>query len=277
MNIAYNLSDIGQYYNADAAYKQHLKYTNCKRFYFGSYFCSKYCFKSIHFFITNLLTYIIENQFRVTLVVPTVPEHENTQLKQHIEYFFECCGGYADELVVNDYGMLYFAEQLQKRFPFHITAGRLFFKNFRDPRYSAYSEEITNVFFPDTLRKRVSAFEIDITSQHMDFSDIDDEIQIHAHYPYTYVSCGQNCEFAASSQPEGYRFIGIPRCGFSCMNGYMETTANNTPFLLVGKGVYAKYNMSTKYTRMPDRFIYWPADEFLKSGTEYESKDTGAF
>lgn len=274
MNIAYNLADIGLYYREGTAYEQHLKDTRCSRFYIGSYFCGKYCLKSIHFFMPNLLTFFTENQFCVTFVIPTSPEHESVHLKQSIEYLLEYCGNCIDELVVNDYGMLEFAVQLQERYPIKITAGRLFSKNFRDPRYSAYEKETAYSFIPEILQKKVSAIEIDLVSENIDFSDLDSEIQIHAHYPYTYVTCGQNCEFAASIQPEGYRFIGGRGCGLSCMNGYMETSANDALFLLVGKGVYTKSNLSTNYVRKPDRFIYWPADEFLKPGNENENTNT---
>lgn len=221
--------------------------------------------------MANFLTYFYVNHFRATLVIPAASEHESIHLKQNIEYFLEYCGNCIDELVVNDYGMLEFAEQLQERYAIRITAGRLFSKNFRDPRYPAYGKETAYSFFPGLLQNKVSAVEIDIVSEHMDLSEVDSEIQIHAHYPYTYVTCGQNCEFAASTQPEGYRYIGGRGCGLSCMNGYMETSANDSLFLLVGKGVYTKSNLSTSYARKPDRFIYWPADEFLKPGNENEN------
>jgi len=265
MNIAYNLSDIALYYNGDSGYTQHLRDTGCSRFYIGSYFCGKYFMRSIHFFMQYLSGFFTENQLHVTLVIPSVPETSNEALKQSISGFFACCGEYADELVVNDYGMLQFAQQLKDFYPVRITAGRMFSKNFRDPRYPNYGKESSLVFFPEMLRGAVSAIEVDLTSSKLDFSEIDDAIEIHAHYPYVYVTGGQNCQFAAAMHPAGQQFIGRPGCGLSCMNGYMETTAEDAVFFHIGKGLYTRNDAPVVYSKTPDRFIYWPADEFLKN------------
>lgn len=272
MDIAYNLSDILLYYNGGSAYTQHLKDTGCSRFYIGSYFCGKYCMRSMNFFLQNLLGFIMENHLRVTLVIPSVPAPQNDMLKQDITNFFTYCGGYADELVVNDYGMLQFARQLQTVYPVRITAGRIFSKNFRDPRYPEYEKETSLVFFPEMLRGNVSAIEVDLTSSKLDFTEIDDDIQIHAHYPYVYVTGGQNCQFAAAIHPVGQQFIGRPGCGLSCMNGYMETTAEDAVFLYLGKGLYTRNDTPVIYSKTPDRFIYWPADEFLKAENDTVSE-----
>ncbi|MCC8029450.1 MAG: hypothetical protein LIO75_06625 [Lachnospiraceae bacterium] len=266
MNIAYSLSDVALYYNGGPNYMQHLKDTGCSRFYIGSYFCGKYCMRSMHFFMQNLSVFFTEQQFRVTLVIPPVPGPQNDMLKQDILSFFAYCGGCTDELAVNDYGMLQFARQLQAWYPIRVTAGRIFSRNFRDPRYPEFEKEASLVFFPEMLRGNVSALEVDLTASRLDFSEIDDDIEIHAHYPYVYVTGGQNCQFAAAMHPAGQQFIGRPGCGLSCMNGYMETTAEDAVFLHLGKGVYTRQDAPVSYSRTPDRFIYWPADEFLKHG-----------
>lgn len=274
MDIAYNLSDIALYYNGGSGYTQHLADTGCSRFYFGSCFCEKYCMRSMHFFMQNLSGFFMENQLHATLVIPSVPETVNDMLKQNISSFFAYCGDCADELVVNDYGMLQFARQLQEFYPVRITAGRLFAKNFRDPRYPDFGKETARVFFPERLRGSISAMEIDLTASKLDFSEIDDAIEIHAHYPYIYVTGGQNCQFAAAIHPAGQQFIGRPGCGLSCMNGYMETTAENAVFLHVGKGLYTRNDSPTAYSRTLDRFIYWPADEWLKSNPNHVNSDS---
>ncbi|MCD7982266.1 MAG: hypothetical protein LUF32_08160 [Clostridiales bacterium] len=271
MNIAYNLSDIALYYNGGPDYTQHLKDTGCSRFYFGSYFCGKYCMRSMNFFMQSLSGFFRENSLSVSLVIPPAPGPENEMLKQGIQSFFAYCGDCADELVVNDYATLQLGRQLQSWYRFRLTAGRLFSKNFRDPRYPEFEQETSTAFFPEMLRGEVSAIEVDLTAAHLDFSEIDEDVQIHAHYPYVYVTGGQNCQFAAAAHPAGEQFIGRPGCHLSCMNGYMETTAENAVFLHLGKGLYTKHDGPTSWSRTPDRFLYWPADEFLKNSQEETS------
>lgn len=264
--VAMNLADIALYYSYGEKYRSFLEGTQCNRFYIGSYFCGKYCMKSMWILGDSLHGLFLEHGWKLSLVVPIPMEYERNILKSGVKRFLEAFRDTVDEVIVNDYGMLDFINTLKSelKLDIRIVAGRLFSRNYRDARYEDYSESEVCLYFPELLRGKVQAAEADIVSERMDFSEFPEDVDLHIHYPLTYLTYGQNCEFASTQQNDAFKFRpGLP-CGTQCMAGFMKTASKDgTDFWHVGKAVFMKNPKVLSYSKNPERFIYWPLEEFM--------------
>ncbi len=264
--IAMNLSDLYMYYSYDEVnYPAWLRSTGCRRFYIGSCFCSKYFLRSLGRSGDEIGRYALDNDCRITVTVPVPSDRWTGPVKKTLS---GCIYNHpaVDEVTVNDYGMLDYVMKLREEsgMDFRITAGRLFFKNYRDPRYPEQQKSRTVCFFPQLLSEKVDAVELDICSREMDVSSIPEGVEIHYHYPYTYVTCTQYCEFASVINPETRRFRTDMRCGLKCMDALIRTDADGAELIHVGRGVCTPAPDAFNSSRPADRYIYWPLREFLE-------------
>ena len=265
-SIAVNLSDLYLYYSYDQEnYPAWLKGTGSDRFYIGSCFCEKYFLKSVGRSQNEICRYAAEQRCGISVVVPVPSDRWSAPVRESLAGLIRLQPS-VDEVVVNDYAMLSFAEELRavSERPFRITAGRLFFKNYRDPRYEEQQQSRTVCFFPPMLRGKVDAAELDLCSADMDVSSVPEEIELHIHYPFTYVTCTKYCEFASGAAPDTEKFRTDMRCGLKCMDAVVQSDADGAGLLHLGKGVYAGNPTIQNLSRTADRFIYWPLNEFLE-------------
>ena len=103
-----------------------------ERIYIGSYFCSSFFLNSNY---DNIFK-IINNNFinpKITLVIPVFTEKYLIKGKDKIDELAN--SKEIDEITVNDYGML---EYINEKYNIKINMGRIFFKDYRDPRYEEY-------------------------------------------------------------------------------------------------------------------------------------------
>ena len=263
--IVINLSDLYLYYSYDPVnYPAWLKGTESNRFYVGSYFCEKYFLKSVMRARNEIFRFALEQHCGITLVVPLPSDRWAARMKEILrEVILQEPS--IEEVVVNDFATLSFLEELRitSGHSFHITAGRLFFKNYRDPRYEEQQQGKTISFFPQTLLGKVDAAELDICSVEMDVTSIPEKIELHFHYPFTYVTCTHYCEFSSGGLPDTEKFRTGTRCGLKCMESVIRTDADGAVLLHLGKAVYSQSPNTLNASRQADRYIYCPINEFL--------------
>lgn len=263
--IVINLSDLYLYYSYDPVnYPTWLKETAADRFYIGSYFCEKYFMKSVMRARNEIFRFAVEQHCGISLVVPLPSDRWATRIKEILKDVILNEPSIV-EVVVNDFATLFFLDELRVTSgrSFRITAGRLFFKNYRDPRYEEQQQGRTFSFFPQILVGKVDAAELDICSIEMDVSAIPEDIELHFHYPFTYVTCTQYCEFSSGGLPDTEKFRTGARCGLKCMESVIHTDADGAALLHLGKAVYSRSPETLTASRQADRYIYWPVDEFL--------------
>ena len=83
-----------------------------ERIYLGSYFCERFFLKFRGY--QELIKYCKEKKICATLVVPVFSQNTLCKGKQRIYEICECLESLIDEVTVNDLGMLYHIETLNK-------------------------------------------------------------------------------------------------------------------------------------------------------------------
>ncbi|MCI5726667.1 MAG: hypothetical protein MR274_03875 [Clostridium sp.] len=193
----------------------------------GSYTCGNY-FK---YLIKCFYNKKIELQ-NYDIVIPTFSEHDIDFLNE------DCLDTYinnASNIVVNDFGTLdrYYGIK-------ELRLGRLFFKDYRDFRYSEYDN--SNYVgkakgLIDALLSsgyEIKAIENDIITKNY-YTDIDDDIEVYLHYPYRQVSACHICEFASISKKIEDKFIPDCECSLQCSD---VKIASESGYIKVGKSVF---------------------------------------
>lgn len=281
-SIGLNMCDLlFRYKGYEDMLGDYFKGIHCERIYIGSYFCSHYFMKAAAMFSNNLLYPARENNWKVTLVIPIIKEELLENFHKRTLSLLTSASDVIDEVVVNDSAMLEKMENIRSRhnLSYSITAGRLMVKNLRDARYREFTAGSSRIFFPAECKNRVEAIEIDIVSSNLDYADIPSNVAIHVHYPFTYVSCGTICEYAAANNVENLYLQTSKRCGSVCMKGYLTTRDAEVTLLHVGKAVYFQNPELVNQSRESGRYIYWPLGELM--GTQREEGDvyenTGTF
>lgn len=263
-----DLTDLSMFYHFDEnVFPAFLEQIGCRRLYIGSYFCEKYFIKTCRIFLQIAGPWMKSAKMRLTLVVPIPSGNILEPVKNTL---FETLHDYPDlidEVIVNDYGMLNSLVAFNEEYSVRIIAGRLFFRNYRDARYGWDQKIAGKLMFPGGLAGKVCAADLDLVSEEMDLSEIPDDVEIHIHYPYVYTSLTHICEFASVRMGDEKKFRTMLPCGNACMNAWFQTVAEQTEYLHFGKAVYTKGLQMAEYSRKPDRFIYWPAGEFMKTET----------
>lgn len=244
--------------------KQENNGRNIKRVYLGSYFCSNYFMNLDLNLLERIVTECIYNDIDITLVIPIITEKNFKAMKEKIEKLFKFAGDSIDEITVNDYGTL---ECMHQQYPIALNLGRLFAKDYRDPRYQD-SFDMTckpNIFTTEfqTIVKRfhIKGIEFDPISKCLDFSEAIPELSYAIHSPYCYVTTGQICEFGSISNQNEKKFRPNSDCHRECVNitktyGLQE----EQEWYRLGKAVYFKNNDCEIKGIDKIRRIIWCAD-----------------
>ena len=166
--------------------------TKIERIYIGSYFCGNYF---LHIKLEDIKTLLshYKDKIRVTLVLPMFSQHHLEQGKRKLSYILENSKNVIDEITVNDYGMLSY---IRNTYDIKINLGRLFMKDYRDPRYGEYFQQVlkpkifTNYLAELCRKYGIEGMEFDPTHQVIDFSKAPKNISIGIHTPLCYLTTG---------------------------------------------------------------------------------------
>ena len=149
-----DLTDLSMMYHFDEEhYPAFLKATACNRIYLGSYFCDKYMLKTINIMLRLASDFFRKEGIKITLVIPVFSERVLQGGKGAVEQALDMYADLIDEVVANDYGMLWYLNQIRRASgrSFRIIAGRLFFRNYRDARFAPgdnrFGEQLQRDFF----------------------------------------------------------------------------------------------------------------------------------
>ena len=251
-----------------------------ERIYAGSSFCSQYF---LHLACWDkLLDCCRENGWKLTLTLPIFSQKDLQPAKERIQEILEKGRDVADEVTVNDLGML---KYISETYEIRVNLGRLFFKDSRDIRVRHYQEgEIS----PNLLSSRsyfiegndkIKGIELDPTNRYIDLSKCELEgIDLGVHSPFCYMTTGNICKFASIHTKPEEKFRPNAKCHMECAGIYEHYKANfegkNADLIRFGRTVYFYNNGSRIAGKRIDRKMYFPileVKEIMKGGVSDEN------
>jgi hypothetical protein len=253
-----------------------------KRIYIGSYFCGKYFIHMDEKMIGNVIDYFshqIGVAPGVTLVVPMFSQHDLTQGKEKIDKLLQSYKNYIDEITVNDYGML---ESLANYPNYAFNLGRLFMKDYRDPRFKDNLSQtlqpkiFTDFFMNHYKQYGIKGAEFDPTHLTIDFSQAPKDIHIGLHYPFCYVTTGQICEFASIPLKADKKYRPNMDCSGECRKHHiLYSPKENILWLRLGRTIYSENNECTVIGIDEIKKIYFPLKELnlIEKGDARHNED----
>ncbi len=237
----------------------------CERIYVGTYFCEKYFLQQSNSSLKELFCLCQDKNIKVTLVIPVFSEGDLETGKERIHQILEYGRNVIDELTINDYGMLIYAKQT---FGLILNIGRLFMKDYRDPRYEEYFQILwkpkmfTNYFNKILKEFHIHSCELDITHKCMILSDIPSDMICGIHIPYCYQTMGRICAYASISKEISKKFRPNDFCKESCIESIVKYTVTdeNINYLRFGRTIYFKHPEYELKGSENYRIIYFPID-----------------
>lgn len=220
-------------------------FSKCERIYFGSSFCGQY-FLNMPKKETDLLAEVCQKQnIKLTMVLPIFTEKNLERAKERIKIYVGELKEVLDEITVNDYGMLMY---LHKNYPsLNLNMGRLFMKDYRDPRYEEYfNTPLKPKAFTSYLEKLVrdysiGSIEFDPSHKIIDVNEKPEEVTIALHTPYCYETVGQICQMAGISQPIEKKFRPNEPCQQECYTHKIHYFIDEgITWFKLGRAVYFK-------------------------------------
>ncbi|MDO5520448.1 MAG: hypothetical protein Q4G58_08150 [bacterium] len=244
-----------------------LNTNSISRIYIGSYFCSQYFMHLTEADCKDVLEYVNQHNGKVTLVIPIVTEKNLKKVKLRIDSFINYFGAVMDEITVNDYGML---EYIYNKYKLKLNLGRLFMKDYRDPRYPEYFKgpfrpRVFTSYIRSIVEKyEIHAMEFDPTHKELDFAEKPEGVLIGLHTPYCYMTTGQICEYSSVDKDIKDKFRPNPDCDVECLSHHieydLEEIEEERKFIRFGRTVYFE-NKDCKVLGLTDmRVIYLPLD-----------------
>ncbi|MBP3889113.1 MAG: hypothetical protein J6F30_15935 [Cellulosilyticum sp.] len=240
-------------------------YSKCERIYIGSSFCGQYFLHLSESLIEQLMKVCQEKALKVTLVLPIFTQKNLKKGKDKIAHLLNCYQDIIDEITVNDYGMLFYIRETYKKIG--INLGRLFMKDYREPRYEEYFNSVlkprgfTN-YLKDLIKQyQIKGIEFDPTHKIIDFSEKPESVEIGIYAPYAYITVGQICEVGSISKPVEKKFRPNEPCGLECykhrMRYFMEDSRD---WRRIGKAIYFENKAPEIRGVSHAREIYAPLD-----------------
>lgn len=256
--------------------KKEAQFETYERVYIGTSFCGKYFLQQSDQTLIDLLNCCKEDKIKLTLVIPTFSEGDLESAKKKIQQIIQIGTEQIDEITVNDFGMLSY---IKEEYDQAINIGRLFMKDYRDPRYEDYFQipwkpkMFTNYF--QTLLKdyKIKCCEFDLTHKKMDFSTIPEEIIPGLHVPYCYQTVGRICEYASIPKDISNKFRANDMCQQECTKNMIEyyVEDGNIEYIRYGRTVYFKHPGYKLEGLDRYRLIYFP----IELQKENERKERG--
>lgn len=241
------------------------QYDSIERIYMGSSFCGKYFLAQSDQSIKELTACAEKAQVPITLVIPTFSQGDLDHGKRKISHILELAKDHIDELTVNDYGML---DCLKKEYQKPLNIGRLFMKDYRDPRYQEYFEMswkprmLTDYFKRILTEYEIKSCELDLAHKINDFSEFPSDVALGIHIPFCYQTVGRICEYASITKeiPEKYR-ANAP-CEQNCTESLVKYSVSdgNVEYVRFGRTVYFQHPGYEIKSSGEVRQIYFPLD-----------------
>lgn len=246
------------------------KFNQCERIYFGSSFCGQYFLHLSDQLIEALMIYCQSKKVHVTLVVPIFTEKHLKKGKEKIANILERYKACIDEVTINDYGMLLYIHETYQEIK--LNMGRLFMKDYREPRYEEYfNETLYPRGFTQYLNKIIKAYQItgiefDPTHRSIDFSEKPKGVEIGIYAPYAYITVGQICQVGGMHKPIEKKFRPNEPCSVECYKHRMKYfIGDERDWLRVGRAIYFKNEAPEIRGLSSYREIYAPLDWEVKA------------
>jgi len=241
--------------------------SNCQRIYFGSSFCSQYFLHLSEEEINGLILVCHKRNMKLTLVLPTFTQKDLDKGKRKISYLSQHFHNLIDEITVNDYGML---KYIKDTYGIKINLGRLFMKDYRDPRHDeyfmrVYKPKIFTEYINNIVKEYgIVGFEFDLTHEVVDYSDKPDGILIAVHYPYSYMTVGHICELASISKEIHKKYRPNAGCKKEChTNRIYYDFGDEREWFKLGRTIYFNNDKCSIKGVSKLRMIYFPISEVL--------------
>lgn len=239
-------------------------FDKCERIYIGSYFCGQYFLHQSKEMLDELRGFCEKEGVALTLVVPTFSEKDLERGKEKLATIKEWLGKIIDEVVVNDYGMLAYVSD---RYHVSLHLGRLFTKDYRDPRYEEYfnqvlSPKIFNKYMLELVKAfKVKGVEFDPTHVGINFREAPEELIVGIHGPYCYMTTGHICEYASLNKEIDKKFRPNNPCTHECSSHIISyDLEDDREWLRIGKTIYFENRECSIYELEHMRMIYFPID-----------------
>ena len=234
-----------------------------ERVYIGSYFCGNY-FINLRENDINLFIEEIPMDIKLTLVIPIFNQYNLSNGKEKIKRLTTVLHSFIDEICVNDYGMLQYSSDHLNRVG-SISLGRLFMKEYRDPRYHSYfnrmiQPKIFTPYFSKLCKQyNIIGAEIDPTHEGIDLSECPEEIEISMHTPFCYITVGQICEISSLQKDIEKKFRPNDKCNYECSKYKVQYfSEENLHFIKFGRAVYFENQITKIEGTESIRIIYFP-------------------
>lgn len=240
-------------------------YTKCDRIYIGSSFCGQYFLHLSMKLMKELMVVCKKQNIKVTLVVPIFTEKNLQEGKDKLERLLTEFKTEIDEVTVNDYGMLLYVHE---KYPYiGLNMGRLFMKDYREPRYEEYFNQVfkprsfTNYLKELIKRYKVRYLEFDPTHKKIDFSEKPEEVQIGIYTPYAYMTVGQICQLGGISKSVDKKFRPNEPCMAECYKHRMRYfMGDDRVWRRIGRAIYFENKEVEIIGLNQVREIYAPLD-----------------
>ncbi|SET32631.1 hypothetical protein [[Clostridium] polysaccharolyticum] len=239
-------------------------FQDCERIYIGTSFCGKYFLHQQDGLLKEIFAMCQDKELCVTLVIPTFSEGDLEEGKKKIAHILELGANLIDEITVNDVGALRYEEQFQKK----MNLGRLFMKDYRDPRYTEYFQipwkpkMFTDYMKEILVKYNVQGCEMDMTHKLMDFSQMPKELTAGIHIPYTYQTVGRICEYASIQKEVAKKFRANDACQENCASHLLKYVVSDgdMEYVRFGRTIYFKQKGFEVNGLQKYRIIYFPID-----------------
>lgn len=263
MEHVYN--QINNFEQIIAKISQEAGYERCERIYIGSSFCGQYFLHLSDKLLEELIAVCKAEQIKMTLVLPVFTEKYLDKGKEKVRELIMQYEGIIDEITVNDYGMLAYMHQYIGKIK--LNMGRLFMKDYREPRYEAYFNEVLKPRGFTSYLKRlvkqygVSGIEFDPTHRKIDFSEKPEGVTIGIYTPYAYMTVGQICQIGSISKSIEKKFRPNEPCALECTKYRMKYfMGDDRDWRRIGRAIYFKNSKPELLGIDAVREIYVPFD-----------------
>lgn len=206
-------------------------------YYIGSYTCGVY-------FLELLQRLTIVSGLKIRLVIPVLSEGQFIRAHEilaGISVLTENNIAFFSGIVANDFAGI----ELRTFFPkAPLFLGRIFFREYRDFRYSEYIMQPAVTKIPELIKiinsmSEICGVELDICAQKISVNDIPAGLEIGVHYPDILMTYGHICEYASVHKPLEKKFRPDCECCFECFGSVIKWNVDGLEYMQRDRGIYS--------------------------------------
>lgn len=239
-------------------------FEHVERIYIGSYFCAQYFLHMDDGLIDDIVALAKNMGIYLTLVIPIIPQKDLNNVLKKIENYSEYFEDRMDEITVNDYGMLVY---IHENYDVGLNMGRLFMKDYRDPRHQNYFNTVLKPkIFTKYLTRvieqyQIEGMEFDLTHVAINFENKAKGIKIGIHTPFCYMTVGQICEYASINKEVEKKFRPNQPCMKECEEMLIRyDLQDNREWIRLGRAVFFENSECEIKELNTYRKIYFPVE-----------------